>query len=223
MIAGRHLVDGHKNDRHNTAYFGVAPSVLHGLIARWRQTHPVAPINEFTFIDFGAGMGRAVLVASELLFREVVGIEINATLAQIARRNLALWRKAGRAQAPAHILCRDALDYKFPAGPCVAFLFNPFGAPVVRRLLLAIAKAFADRPGELDILYANNEQEAVLERHAGFKRLYAGRVMRSRTDAIADHTILANQPDGEYAATNYEDCSLYRWVGTNRTVSGKSI
>jgi len=38
-------------------------------------------------------------------------------------------------------------------------------------------------------------------------------VRRSMTDAIADHKILANQPDGEYAACNYEDCSIWRWTG----------
>jgi hypothetical protein len=39
-------------------------------------------------------------------------------------------------------------------------------------------------------------------------------VSRSRADAIADHKILANQPEGEYAASNWEDCSVWRWVGS---------
>ena len=213
LIAGRHLADGHKSDRHNTAYYGIAPSVFREMVVRWRRTKPVAPIDEFTFVDFGAGMGRAVLLASELPFRAVVGVELNATLARIARRNAAVWRKTGRARAPMHIQCRDAAEFRFPEGPCVAFLFNPFGAPVMRRLLGAMAKSFAGRGGQLDLLYVNNEQEAVLKRQAGFRQLYAGQAMRSRTDAIADHRILANQPEGEYASANYEDCSLWRWVG----------
>jgi hypothetical protein len=67
----------------------------------------------------------------------------------------------------------------------------------------------------LDILYVNNEQGAVLDAQAGFTRLFKGEVRRSRADAIADHRILANQPDGEYAVTNWEDCAIYRWVGKN--------
>jgi hypothetical protein len=223
LIAGRNLASGHKHDRHNTAYYGVAPSVFQALIVRWRRTRPVAPISEFTFIDFGAGMGRAVMLASELPFREVVGVEINPALARIARKNLALWRTAGRALAPMHLLCRDATECKFPAGPCVAFLFNPFGAPVIRRLLASIAKSFVGRAGQLDLLYANNEAEWVLQRQPGFSRLFAGQVMRSRADAIADHAILANQPDGEYASSNFEDCSLYRWVGLTAESSGQKI
>ena len=40
LIAGRHLKSGHRNDRHSTAYFAVAPSVMQGLIVRWRRIRP---------------------------------------------------------------------------------------------------------------------------------------------------------------------------------------
>jgi len=216
LVAGRHLKTGHKHDRHATAYYGVAPSVFHALVRRWRRSGLAAQIEETTFIDFGAGMGRAMLLAAEMPFRAVIGVEMNPTLVRIARRNLALWRKAGRARAPMRLIEGDAAEVAFPRGPCVAFLFNPFGATVMRRLLRAVARSFADRPGELDILYVNNEQEGVLEAARGFARLFHGEVRRSRVDAIADHRILANQPDGEYASANYEDCSIWRWRGKAR-------
>ena len=158
-------------------------------------------------------MGRALLLAADFPFRAVVGVELNPTLARIGRRNMALWRAAKRARAPMRMLCRDAAEFQLPDGPCVVFLFNPFGAPVLRRLLTAWTRSLAGREGQLDILYVNNEQERVLERQAGFARLFPGEVRRSRADAIADHRILANQPEGEYASTNWEDCSIYRWVG----------
>jgi hypothetical protein len=104
-------------------------------------------------------------------------------------------------------------EFRWPEGPCVAFLFNPFGAAVMRRVLAALAKGFAGRAGELDLLYVNNEQERVLERQAGLVRVFLGEVRRSRADAIADHKILANQPEGEYASANAEDCSIWRWGG----------
>jgi hypothetical protein len=92
-------------------------------------------------------------------------------------------------------------------------LFNPFGASVLRRLLKRLTAVFSDRPGQLDLLYVNHEQEHVIEQQRGFIRLFHGQVRRSRADAIADHRIMANQPDGEYAASNYEDCSIWRWEG----------
>ena len=221
LVAGRHLTSGHRHDRHNTAYYAVAPSVFQSLLARWRRSPQIAPLDEYTFIDCGAGMGRALLLASEYRFKAAVGVELNPTLARIARKNLALWRAAGRARTPMHLHCQDAVEFNFPVGPCVLFLFNPFRAPVLRRLLEAIAKEFANRPGQLDLIYDNNEHESVLEMQSGFARLFVGQIRRSKADAIADHTILANQPDGEYASANHEDCSIWRWVGTTGPVRAK--
>jgi hypothetical protein len=158
-------------------------------------------------------MGRAVLLASELPFKAVIGVELHPGLARIARRNLAAWRAAGRSRTPMRLACVDAVRFRWPAGPCVAFLFNPFGAVVMRRLAAAWRKSFAGRPGQLDILYVNNEQDPVLESQPGFVRLFRGSVRRSRADAIADYKIMANQPDGEYASSNAENCSIWRWVG----------
>jgi SAM-dependent methyltransferase len=212
LIAGRYLKSGSQADRHNTAYFGVAPSVFHEMIALWRRSKPKGAIDEFAFVDVGAGMGRAILLASEFPFRSVVGVELNPTLARMARKNVAHWKSEGRASSPIRVVCKDASEYKLPSGPCVVFMFNPFGAPVMRRLLRAWCKNLAERESGLDILYVNNEQENLLRRQPGMVRLFSGKVMRSREDAIADHKILANQPDGEYAVTNWEDCSVFRWM-----------
>ncbi len=221
LVAGRHLGFGHRSDRHFTAYYAVAPSVFQGMIARWRRCRPVAPIDAYTFVDVGAGMGRAMLLASAYPFRAVIGIELHPTLARIGRGNLALWRAAGRARAPMCMHCRDAAEFPLPPDPCVAFLFNPFGAPVLRRLLRAWGRNLAQRSGQLDILYVNNEQESVLEREPGFARLFLGQVRRSHADAVTDRTILKQQPDAEYAATGWEDCSIYRWVGRTGVGSRK--
>lgn len=213
LVAGRNLKTGHRHDRHQTAYYGIAPSVFQSLVRRWRRSKPEAPIEEFTFIDMGAGMGRALMLAAEWPFRQVLGVELNPTLVQIARRNLSIWRRAGRERSPVRTSCSDAVEFNFPPGPSLVFLFNPFGASVMRRLLQHISQSFHGATGQLDLLYVNNEQEAELERHGSFRRIFLGQIQRSRSDAIADHAILANQPDGEYASSNYEDCSIWRLRG----------
>jgi SAM-dependent methyltransferase len=215
LVAGRHLKSGHPHDRHATAYYGVAPSVFQALVRRWQRSGPVAPIEDFSFIDIGAGMGRAVMLAGRLPFRQVVGVELNPTLVRIARRNMAVGRVWEQTRSPMKMICRDAVEFPLPPRPCLAFLFNPFGAPVMRRLLAAWSKSLAGQPAQLDLLYVNNEQEHVLEQFRahtpGFVRLFLGQISRSRADAIADHKILANQPEGEYASSNVEDCSIWRW------------
>jgi predicted RNA methylase len=227
LIAGRHLRTGHVHDRHVTAYYGVAPSVFHALIARWRKMRHSAPLAQTTFVDVGAGMGRAVLLAAELPFRRVIGVELHPALIRIARQNLATWRGAGRALCPARIFMQDAVHFTFPPGHCVAFLFNPFGAVVMRRWLRALTASFAHRAGQFDILYVNNEQEGVFEEQRNILarnrnrrpdhqpnliRLFQGPIKRSRSDRLADDRILGNQPDGEYASSPHEDCSIWRWM-----------
>jgi SAM-dependent methyltransferase len=214
LVAGRHLVTGHAHDKHATAYYGVAPSVFQRMIDRWQRSRPAAPVEQTSFVDIGAGMGRAVLLAAEIPFRHVIGVELNPVLVNAAKRNLAVWRKSGRVQSPAKIVQADAVEFAYPAGPVLLFLFNPFGAVVMRRMLKNLAKVFADRPGKLDVLYVNDEQAWVFEQQKGFARLFSGKVRRSRADAAADKRILDNQPDGEYASAPYEDCSMWRWTGT---------
>ncbi len=214
LVAGRYLVSGQRNDRHATAYYAVAPSVFRSILVRWRRCRPQAPLDAFTFVDLGAGMGRAMLLAAEFPFRAVIGVELHPFLARIARKNLALWRAAKRARAPMRLVCGDATEFPLPVGPCVVFLFNPFGAPVLRRLLRSWSQTLTGWEGKMDILYVNNEQERVFEAQPGFTRLFQGPIRRSHADAVADRRILTSQPEGEYAATPWEDCSVYRWVGT---------
>ena len=215
LVAGRDLRPGHRHQRYATAYFGVAPSVFQSLVERWRRSRPVAPLEEYTFIDLGAGMGRAMLLASQMPFSRVLGVEFHPTLAQIGRRNMALWRAADRAVAPMRMHCCDAVEFPLPQGPCLVFLFNPFGETVMRRLLERWRAALKGRERQLDLLYVNNEHDRILRITPGWHRLFYGPIRRSKPDLAADRNILHNQPGAEYAATTFEDCAIYRWMGSS--------
>lgn len=217
LIPAGSLATGHPNDQHVTAYYGVAPSILRTLVDLWQATNPPHPTTKYTFIDFGAGKGRAMLVASQLPFRQVIGIELNPALADIAQSNLDHWLESHAADptaptlTPTHLLEQDALTYDFPRTPCIAFLFHPFEAPVLKLLLRRIETQFATRPGELDILYVNSECRAVLDRHPAFTRLFLGPVAMSTQDHIADLAAIAAQK--EYGSTGDEECAIYRYTG----------
>ena len=217
LIPAGDLITGHPNDDHVTAYYGVAPSILRSLIDLWLATPPPYPIHQYTFIDFGAGKGRAMLVASELPFRQVIGIELNPALADIAQANLEVWQASHAADptappiAPIRLLEQDALTFDFPRTPCIAFLFHPFEAPVLRILLRRIETQFASRPGELDILYVNAECRSVLDRSPAFSRLFLGPVAMSTQDHLADLAAIAAQK--EYGSTGDEECAIYRYTG----------
>jgi SAM-dependent methyltransferase len=212
LIAGRHLGSGHRHDRGITAYFGVAPSVFRRLIARWRREGRRAPVSEYTFIDAGAGMGRAMLLAAETGFREIAGVELNPALTRIARKNLQRWRCDGRLRGEQRmrLIQGCAAEMELPAGPLLLFLFNPFDARVMNQFLQSVERQRARETAPAELLYVNCEQEAVIEGRHLWKRFFSGRIARSKADAAADHRIMAAQPDGEYASGNYEECSGWR-------------
>ena len=217
LIAAGNLTTGHPNDAHVTAYYGVAPSILRTLIDLWRATSLPHPISSYTFVDIGAGKGRAMLLASQLPFHQVIGIELNPDMADIAQTNLDLWQAAHAADttapkiAPTRLLQQDALEYDLPRTPTLAFLFHPFEAPVLKALLRRIETQFSNRPNTLDILYVNAECRTTLDRHPAFTRLFLGPVSMSPEDHAADLAAIAQQH--EYGSTGDEECAIYRYTG----------
>ena len=206
LIGGADLATGHPHDVYNTAYYGMSPSRFVGAMELWQALPPIAPIESYTFVDLGCGKGRALLLATLLPFREVIGVELNPQLAETAERNLALWQAENSDCLPTHLLCGDAAEFRFPGNPCLLYLFNPFTQPVVERLLDRATRAFHDRPGALDVIYFNPEAEAAFTRNGGFDLLWSGTIAMSAEDAAAD---LVASPD--------DLCHIYRWVGQHRS------
>jgi len=85
LISGGALSSGHPSDRFIEGYAAVPPSRLHNILARWQASNPPHELAEYTFVDIGCGKGRALLLASEIGFREVVGVELNPGLAANAQ------------------------------------------------------------------------------------------------------------------------------------------
>lgn len=202
LIGGGELRSGHKNDVFNTAYYGMAPSRFRQVMADWLSDGSHGAISEYSFVDLGCGKGRAVMMASEFPFRQVIGVELHGPLAKIAQENVAAWTSAGRAVCPLQIVCQDATEFVFPNGPCLLYMFNPFAEPVVKRLIECIEADFAARPGKMDLIYFNPEAGHLLEAHEGFELLWTGTIAMSKEDAEADHV-----------ASPEDLCSIYRWKG----------
>jgi SAM-dependent methyltransferase len=202
LIGGGELRSGHRNDVFNTAYYGMAPSRFQWVMEYWIADRTHAALENYSFVDLGCGKGRALLMASEFPFREAVGVELHVSLAEIAEANVAVWTAAGRAACPVRIVCQDATEFVFPDGACLLYLFNPFAAPVMQRLIERIEQDFAGWPGMLDLIYFNPESGQLFGEHGGFELIWTGTVAMSEEDAAAD---MVASPD--------DLCSVYRWIG----------
>ena len=213
LIPRAELATGHANDEHVTAYYAVAPSILDSLIDVWLGKQPAYPIDRYTFLDVGAGKGRAMLTASLHPFHQVTGIELNPSLAAIARANMKAFAARASPLAPVELIEGDALEAALPDTPTVAFLFHPFEAPVLRRFLARLQQHF--RSGSLDVLYVNAEHAAVFDRNEAFERIFYGMVPMSGLDHLADLAEIATQT--EYGSTGDEICAIYRLIAPRPT------
>jgi len=96
---------------------------------------------QYTFIDYGAGMGRALLIASEFPFQKVVGLEFAHNLVQQAERNLAQATGLPKKRPNWEIQLGDAQDFQPPSGNCWFFLYAPFYGHVLKSVLDTIYQA----------------------------------------------------------------------------------
>ena len=196
-----------------TAYYGVAPSILEGVVDLWlRECSPAAAIEETVFLDVGAGKGRAMLLASRFPFLRVEGVELNARLAAIARSNIALWERDAKADAlaPLNLHEADAVRQPLPPHATLAYLFHPFEAKLLRRFIRHVLASLAAEPRPFDLLYVNAEHNSLLDRHPRLRRLWFGKVPMSADDHVADLAAISEQK--EYGSTGDELCAIYRFV-----------
>jgi SAM-dependent methyltransferase len=136
---------------------------------RFEELMGFAPedLASYTFVDFGSGKGKALLLAAAYPFRRVIGVEFSLELNQIARANVRRY-KGPRASGEILVVTRDAAHYPLPEGPLVIYLCNPFGAEVMSSVVTNIMQSRSVEPRPISILYYNpRRQRQLLD--AGFQ------------------------------------------------------
>jgi len=183
----RELAAGSEHDSLSYGYSAIAPSVFREALARWRETLPGGPrrVSAYTFVDVGAGKGRALLLAAGAPFRKVIGVELNEDLARTARRNVARWSSLVRPRAKIRVMHADAMEFRWPRGPLLVYLYNPFACELVEQLAAKLADA-APANGLVDLLYINPTCADVLSRQGKFSLLWTTRIDMDEADQAAD-------------------------------------
>lgn len=126
------------------------------------------------FVDYGAGKGRAVVLAARHPFRRVLGVEVVPELAEEARKNLAraqprsserAGNRSGRLAGggvPVEIVTADAAEYGVPDDATILHFFDPFAGRTLERLIGLLEASLLRSPRRLTILYADDHHFAPL-------------------------------------------------------------
>jgi SAM-dependent methyltransferase len=182
------LVKGRENDALNHGYSAIAPSVFHEAYKRWRETlHAVSGrVEAYSFVDVGAGKGRALLLAAELPFRKVIGVELSEELSHIAQKNVVRWNRVIRPKSKIRAIQGDAAKFRWPRTPLLVYLYNPFACTLVAQMAEKLAAAAASGSGLVDLIYVNPTCTDTLTSRGLFVHLWTARIPMDEADQMAD-------------------------------------
>ena len=149
--------------------FGVTDSSFHGYGAisyrRFFQLMKRIRIRpgEDVFLDFGSGMGRAVILAACFPLRKVIGVELIPELHGIAQENV-------RCAKP-HLRCEevelhnvDARNFIIAPDITIIYFWNPFSGEILSTVLDNIQASIKRSPREVTILHLSPDSPTCLDR-----------------------------------------------------------
>jgi hypothetical protein len=137
------------NVEHGVFYHPSHPKFLFEVFSSLKIDYP-----SYTFVDLGSGKGRALLVASEFPFSEIVGVEFAVELHEIACRNIQQYRSKTQKCKNVKSLNLDAVEFEIPLTPLVLFLCNPFRPSVLSSVLQHLQRSLNAHPRDVTLIYA---------------------------------------------------------------------
>ncbi len=110
---------------------------------------------DFVFVDYGSGKGKALLLASNYPFRKIIGVDFSRSLHASAVANIGSFRSPTQRCTDITTACGDAMQFDPPRAPLVCFFFNPFDAPTWRKILDGLQVSWSHTPRDIFIVYVN--------------------------------------------------------------------
>jgi hypothetical protein len=152
------------NADHGVFYHPAHPKFLFELFNSLKIDFP-----PYTFVDLGSGKGRALLVASEYPFAEIIGVEFAAELHEIASRNIQSYRSKTQRCKNLRSVNLDAAQFEIPLTPLVLYLYNPFRPAVLIPVLQRLQRSLDLHPRDVTLIYAAPFHAGLIEQETALK------------------------------------------------------
>ena len=150
------------------------------------------------FLDYGSGLGRALLMAAHHQLKRVLGVEFLYPLVKAAKDNLA--RAHHRLRSPVELVVADAAQFVVPDDVTVAYLFNPFVGKVMEAVQEQLKASLERRPRPLRVLYAHagNQPDLFARRNwLPFSRQVGGGVFDRMNLTVYESALSGTAPHAE--------------------------
>ena len=108
---------------------------------------------EYTFVDFGSGKGKVLLLASEYGFKQLKGIEFSKELCDICTNNINKIQKRKKKKLNIQVIFLDAAIYEINPVDNFFYFYNPFEQEVFKRVLDNIDQSISKYTRKVYIVY----------------------------------------------------------------------
>ncbi len=155
----------------HSPYQPTEPALFHEMLAAL-QRQAAIDFRGFTFLDFGSGKGRTLLMASDYPFRRIIGVELLPALHAVAAENIGKYHADSQKCTDLCSICADATQFVLPVEPLILYLFNPFPEEGLRRVLANIDQSLRSNPRPFYLLYHNPLLESSLAQDPQLRKLF---------------------------------------------------
>ncbi len=155
----------------------------------WALAQVTEDLSEFTFVDYGAGKGRAMLLAAEHPFAAVAGVEFAAELHDNAEMNIAQYPRSSMRCRNVECVLADAVEVGPPDGASVHFFFNPFAREVFAEVLNNIVMAYRMTPRRLYLILVDPIAADLVEASGVFARVEPSQIDEFKLKLLSPHTV----------------------------------
>lgn len=128
-------------------------------------------LSQYSFIDLGCGKGRTLIVAAQLPFKEVIGVELSPLHCEVAEANIKRYLSEMRNPAlcrNVRVSCVNAADFVFPDINLLIYMYRPFLGPIFKNVADNMRRFQSDKGRRVLIAYSCPVEELMLEAYSGF-------------------------------------------------------
>jgi hypothetical protein len=146
-------------------------------------------IGRLSFVDYGAGKGRVMLLAAQYPFTAVGGIEFAAELHDNATMNIAQFPRSRMKCRNVECALDDVVDIKTLDGEAVHYFFNPFAPEIFAEVLKGIVASYHNRPRRLYVILVDMEADELMHKTGVFQEVKLPPAERAQAQLLSPYKI----------------------------------
>ena len=139
------------------------------LVFQWAIESLPEALDRFTFVDFGAGRGRVLLLASQMNFEKVIGVEFAEELHNDCEMNIAQYPRSLMKCRDVECVLDDAANFEIPDEQAVFYFFYPFDKKIMSDVLARIAESYDRNPRRLYVVCVDLPDPKLVEEWGIFR------------------------------------------------------